>query len=38
MKTKEEEIIASIMEMEQEVQSYVPGYRLRQEPIFDGNQ
>jgi len=33
----EEEIIESIKEMEQEVKSYVPGYRLRQEPIFDGN-
>ncbi|KAF0824940.1 acetaldehyde dehydrogenase (acetylating) [Cytobacillus firmus] len=36
-KVKEEEIIASIQEMEKQVQSYVPGYRLRQEPIFDGN-
>ncbi|UOE56832.1 acetaldehyde dehydrogenase (acetylating) [Bacillus sp. CMF12] len=36
-KVKEEEIIASIKEMEKQVQSYVPGYRLRQEPIFDGN-
>jgi len=34
---KEEEIIASIKEMEQEVKSYVPGYKLRQEPIFDSN-
>ncbi|ARF13645.1 acetaldehyde dehydrogenase (acetylating) [Sporosarcina ureae] len=33
---KTEEITASIREMEKEVQSYVPGYRLRQEPIFDG--
>jgi acetaldehyde dehydrogenase (acetylating) len=33
----EEEIIASIKEMEKQVQSYVPGYRIRQEPIFDGN-
>ncbi|PID24064.1 acetaldehyde dehydrogenase (acetylating) [Sporosarcina sp. P7] len=33
---KIEEITASIHEMEKEVQSYVPGYRLRQEPIFDG--
>jgi acetaldehyde dehydrogenase (acetylating) len=33
----EEGIIASIKEMEKTVQSYVPGYRLRQEPIFDGN-
>ncbi|MBU8732305.1 acetaldehyde dehydrogenase (acetylating) [Cytobacillus oceanisediminis] len=36
-KVKEEEIIASINEMEKQVQSYVPGYRLRQEPIFDGS-
>ncbi|WP_394583361.1 acetaldehyde dehydrogenase (acetylating) [Cytobacillus firmus] len=36
-KVKKEEIIASIQEMEKQVQSYVPGYRLRQEPIFDGN-
>lgn len=35
---KEGEIISSIKEMEQEVKSYVPGYRLKQEPIFDGNQ
>lgn len=34
---KENEITASIIEMEKQVQSYVPGYRLRQEPIFDGN-
>ena len=34
---KEEEIIASIKEMAEEVKSYVPGYRLKQEPIFDGN-
>lgn len=34
---KEEEIISSIKEMAQEVKSYVPGYRLKQEPIFDGN-
>lgn len=33
----ESAIIASIKEMEEEVQSYVPGYHLRQEPIFDGN-
>lgn len=36
-KVYEEKIIASIKEMERQVQSYVPGYRLRQEPIFDGN-
>ncbi|OLS34861.1 acetaldehyde dehydrogenase (acetylating) [Bacillus sp. MRMR6] len=34
---KAEEITASIKEMEKQVQTYVPGYRLRQEPIFDGN-
>ncbi|MGP9039622.1 acetaldehyde dehydrogenase (acetylating) [Cytobacillus kochii] len=35
---KEEEIKASIADMEKAVQSYVPGYRLRTEPIIDGNQ
>lgn len=34
---KEEAITRSIQEMVAEVQSYVPGYRLRTEPIFDGN-
>lgn len=33
----EAEITASIREMEKQVQSYVPGYRVRQDPIFDGN-
>ncbi|BAU28277.1 acetaldehyde dehydrogenase [Aneurinibacillus soli] len=33
----EEKIRASIDEMITEVQSYVPGYRLKQEPLFDGN-
>lgn len=33
----EEAITRSIQEMVSEVQSYVPGYRLRTEPIFDGN-
>jgi acetaldehyde dehydrogenase (acetylating) len=33
---KQEAIVASIRKMEQEVKSYVPGYRIRQEPIFDG--
>lgn len=33
----EEAITASIKDMEKTVQSYVPGYRLRQEPLFDGN-
>ena len=32
----QERVTASIREMEKEVQSYVPGYRLRQDPIFDG--
>jgi acetaldehyde dehydrogenase (acetylating) len=32
---KQEEIIASIRAMETKVQAYVPGYRIRQEPIFD---
>lgn len=30
-------ITASVREMEKKVQSYVPGYRLRQDPIFEGN-
>ncbi|WP_102348998.1 acetaldehyde dehydrogenase (acetylating) [Bacillus sp. Marseille-P3661] len=33
----EEAIIQSVREMEKDVQSYVPGYRLRQDPIFDDN-
>jgi len=33
---KEEEIIASVQEMVKEVQKYVPGYRLRGTPQFDG--
>ncbi|MCM3176419.1 acetaldehyde dehydrogenase (acetylating) [Cytobacillus horneckiae] len=33
----EEAIKRSIQEMEKAVQSYVPGYRLRTEPIFEGN-
>ena len=33
----EEAIKQSIQEMEKAVQSYVPGYRLRTEPIFEGN-
>lgn len=33
---KEQEIIESIQAMVKEVQLYVPGYRLRGEPIFDG--
>ncbi len=31
------EISRSVQAMVQSVQSYVPGYRLRTEPIFDGN-
>jgi acetaldehyde dehydrogenase (acetylating) len=34
----EERISRSIKEMEKKVQEYVPGYKLRQEPIFNGNQ
>lgn len=33
----EDSITASIKDMEKLVQTYVPGYKLRQEPIFDGN-
>ncbi|WP_226037530.1 acetaldehyde dehydrogenase (acetylating) [Aquibacillus saliphilus] len=33
---KEEEIVESIREMEKEVRTYVPGYRLKSEPQFDG--
>jgi acetaldehyde dehydrogenase len=33
----ERKMTASIKEMVRNVQSYVPGYKLRQEPIFDGN-
>ncbi len=33
----EKKITESILEMEKTVQSYVPGYHLRTEPIFDGN-
>jgi len=36
-KMDEEAIRQSISEMEKVVQSYVPGYRVRTEPIFDGN-
>ena len=36
-KMDEQAIRESIAEMEKTVQSYVPGYRLRTEPIFDGN-
>lgn len=33
----EEAILKSVTETVQYIQSYVPGYRLRTEPIFDGN-
>jgi acetaldehyde dehydrogenase (acetylating) len=36
-KMDEAAIRQSIAEMEKVVQSYVPGYRVRTEPIFDGN-
>ncbi|WP_227937784.1 acetaldehyde dehydrogenase (acetylating) [Alkalihalobacillus deserti] len=32
----EQEIIASIEQMAEEVRTYVPGYRLRGKPLFDG--
>lgn len=34
---KEEAIRDSIYTMVEKVKAYVPGYRLRQEPLFDGN-
>ncbi|MGG1663485.1 acetaldehyde dehydrogenase (acetylating) [Brevibacillus sp. NRS-1366] len=34
---KETEVARSIQQMVENVQSYVPGYRLRREPIFEGN-
>jgi acetaldehyde dehydrogenase (acetylating) len=33
----EKAIVKSILEMVETVQSYVPGYRIRTEPIIDGN-
>ena len=33
---KEEEITSSIEKMVQSVQAYVPGYRMRGKPVFDG--
>ncbi|AGT33887.1 acetaldehyde dehydrogenase (plasmid) [Geobacillus genomosp. 3] len=36
-KVDEDAITRSVVDMVQTVQSYVPGYRLRTEPIFDGN-
>jgi acetaldehyde dehydrogenase len=32
-----EKMIKSIYEMEKKVKNYVPGYRLKQEPLFDGS-
>lgn len=37
-KMKEEAIIESVKKMAEKVRSYVPGYKLRTEPIVDGNQ
>lgn len=34
---KQEEITKSIHDMLKEVQRYVPGYRLKEGPVFDGN-
>lgn len=34
----QEAIHQSIYEMVRTVQQYVPGYRLKQEPLFEGNQ
>jgi acetaldehyde dehydrogenase len=33
----EEKILKAIYKMEKKVQVYVPGYKLKQEPIFNGN-
>jgi acetaldehyde dehydrogenase (acetylating) len=33
----ESAIISSVNDMAKQVQAYVPGYRLRQQPFFDGN-
>jgi acetaldehyde/propanal dehydrogenase len=33
----QEAITASVLEMVKEVQKYVPGYRLKNGPVFDGN-
>lgn len=33
----QKKITQSVKDMVEVVQSYVPGYRLRQEPLFDGN-
>ena len=34
---KQDEITASIRDMEAAVQAYVPGYRIKEGPVFDGN-
>ncbi|PRX27334.1 acetaldehyde dehydrogenase [Paraburkholderia sp. BL18I3N2] len=34
---KQDEIVVSVHEMVKEVQKYVPGYRLKNGPVFDGN-
>lgn len=34
---KEEEIVKSINDMVSKIQQHVPGYRMKTEPIFDGN-
>jgi acetaldehyde dehydrogenase (acetylating) len=34
---KEQEVVASILKMVKDVQTYVPGYHLRSEPIIEGN-
>lgn len=33
-----DKVYNAIKEMEKDVQEYVPGYHLKQEPLFDGNQ
>lgn len=33
----QDDIKASVKAMEAEVQKYVPGYRVKEEPVFDGN-
>ena len=37
LKGKEEQISAAIARRVEEIQEYVPGYRLRTDPIFDGD-
>lgn len=34
----EEEVVESIRKKEKEIQSYVPGFKLRQDPVIDGQQ